>query len=50
VADPGHWLLVATVFNAIRLMALGVTIGLITRGRAIRQDRHHLVTRREAQS
>ena len=50
VADPGHWLLVATVFNAIRLVALGVTIGLITRGRTTRQDRHHLATRREAQS
>lgn len=32
VADPAHWLLVATVFNAIRLLALGLTIGLITRG------------------
>ena len=50
VADPGHWLLVATVFNAIRLVALGVTIGLITRGRTTRQGRHNLATRREAQS
>ena len=33
VADPGHWLLVATVFNAIRILALGVTIGLVTRAR-----------------
>lgn len=31
VSDPGHWLAVATVFNAIRLLALGVAIGLVTR-------------------
>ena len=31
VADPGHWLLVATVFNVIRVLALGVAIGLVTR-------------------
>ena len=31
VSDPGHWLLVATVFNVIRLLALGVAIGLVTR-------------------
>ncbi|MEZ5092721.1 hypothetical protein [Nocardioides sp.] len=29
VADPTHWLLVATVFNVIRLWALGVAIGLV---------------------
>ena len=37
VADPGHWLLVATVFNAIRILALGLTIGLVTRARRPRQ-------------
>ena len=31
VSDPGHWLLVATVFNVIRVLALGVAIGLVTR-------------------
>ena len=49
VADPGHWLLVATVFNAIRILALGVTIGLVTRARRPRRDRHRPVTRREAE-
>lgn len=33
VPDPGHWLLVATVFNVIRVLALGVAIGLVTRAR-----------------
>jgi len=50
VADPGHWLLVGTAINTIRILALGVTIGLVTRARTTRQDRHHLVARREAQS
>ena len=50
VADPGHWLLVATVFNAIRVLALGVTIGLVTRAQRARQDRHPPVTRQEAES
>ena len=31
VPDPGHWLLVATAFNVIRVLALGVAIGLVTR-------------------
>ncbi len=50
VADPGHWLLVATVFNTIRILALGVSIGLVTRARTTRRDRHRPVARREAQS
>ena len=50
VADPGHWLLVATVFNAVRILALGVTIGLVTRPRRTRGDRHRPVRRREAES
>ncbi|MGV1007276.1 MAG: hypothetical protein ACOYBY_01550 [Dermatophilaceae bacterium] len=33
LAEPGYWLAVATVFNAIRILALGVTIGLLTRAR-----------------
>ena len=33
LADPGHWLLVATVFNVIRILALAFTIGLLTRTR-----------------
>lgn len=31
VSDPGHWLLVATTFNVIRVLALGLAIGLVTR-------------------
>lgn len=50
LAEPGHWLLVAMVFNTIRFLALGVTIGLIARGQATRRDRHREVTRREVRS
>lgn len=50
LAEPGYWLLVAMVFNTIRFLALGVTIGLIARGQATRRDRHHEVTRREVHS
>jgi hypothetical protein len=31
VAGPGGWLLVATAFNAVRVLALGVAIGLLAR-------------------
>jgi hypothetical protein len=31
VSDPGHWLLEATSFNVIRLLALGLAVGLVTR-------------------
>jgi hypothetical protein len=48
--DPGHWLLVAAVFNAVRILALGVTIGLVTRARRTQGDRHRPVRRREAES
>jgi hypothetical protein len=35
VSDPVHWLLVATVFNVIRVLALGLAVGLVARaGRA----------------
>ncbi|MGB8384299.1 MAG: hypothetical protein WCG47_24190, partial [Dermatophilaceae bacterium] len=50
VADAGHWLGVATAFNAIRILALGVTIGLLTRARRPRGDRHGPVRRREAKA
>jgi hypothetical protein len=30
-ADPGRWLLVATAFNAIRFLALGVAVGMLAR-------------------
>ena len=36
VADPGRWLLVETVINAIRILALGVAVGLVTRARTTR--------------
>lgn len=38
IPDPGHWLLVATVFNVIRILALGAAIGLVVRAR---EGRHH---------
>ena len=49
-ADPGHWLLVGTAIDTIRFLALGVTIGLVTRARTTRQDRHRLVATREERS
>ncbi len=33
IDDPGRWLLVATVINTIRILALGLTIGLLARSR-----------------
>jgi deazaflavin-dependent oxidoreductase (nitroreductase family) len=50
VADPGYWLLVGTVFNTIRILALGVGVGLVIRARTIRRDRHRRVTGSEAPS
>jgi hypothetical protein len=32
IQDPGRWLLVATVINTIRILALGLAIGLLARG------------------
>lgn len=46
VADSGQWLLVETVINAIRIFALGVAVGLVTRARTTRQDSHRPVTRK----
>ena len=31
VADPGHWLIVASMFNVVRILALGVAVGLVIR-------------------
>jgi len=50
VADPGHWLIVATVFNAIRVLALGLASGLVTRAGETRRGAHRPATRREARS
>lgn len=38
VTDSGHWLLVATVFNAIRVLALAAAVGLVVRGREVRRE------------
>ncbi|MGZ5405223.1 MAG: hypothetical protein ACXWDL_11290 [Nocardioides sp.] len=46
VSDPGHWLLVAMVFNAIRILALGVAIGLVTRSGKSGAGPHPRVTER----
>lgn len=36
--EPGRWLVVATVFNAIRILALGTAIGLVARVREVRAE------------
>ena len=46
VTDSSHWLLVETLINAIRMLALGVTVGLVTRARSTRHDRHRPVPRK----
>jgi len=46
VSDPGHWLLVATVFNVIRVLALGVAIGLATRAGQAGEGPHSRATER----
>ena len=48
VADPGYWLVVATAFNAIRILALGAAVGLVTRARHPGPERNHPSTRPEA--
>jgi hypothetical protein len=40
VSDPGHWLLVATAFNVLRVLALGLAIGLVTRAEQTGADPH----------
>lgn len=44
VSNPGHWLLVATVFNVIRVLALGVAIGLVTHAGQAEAGPHARVT------
>jgi hypothetical protein len=39
VENPAHWLLVATTFNLIRILALAVTIGLVADTDAQRRSR-----------
>lgn len=46
VSDPGHWLLVATAFNVIRILALGVAIGLVTRQQPAGASPHSTGTER----
>jgi len=38
--EPGRWLVVATVINAIRVLALGTAIGLLLRVRGVRAEHH----------
>ena len=46
VPDAGHWLLVATAFNVIRVLALGVAIGLVTRQKQVGASPHPAGTER----
>lgn len=46
VSDPGHWLLVATVINVIRVLALGVAVGLVARAGQAGAGPHSRVTER----
>jgi hypothetical protein len=39
VDDPFRWLLVATAFNTVRVLALGLAIGLVARARQARRPR-----------
>lgn len=47
VADPGHWLLVGTAIDAVRIFALGLTIGLVSSART-RGEHHQRLTREGA--
>jgi len=38
--EPVHWLVVAAVFNLIRIFALSLTVGLVTRRQGARTDSH----------
>jgi hypothetical protein len=40
VADPLRWFLVATVINTIRVLALGLAVGLLARARDARRRAH----------
>ena len=50
VADPTHWLVVATVFNVIRILALAVTIGLVAGRGGPRRSPHRRPTRTETRT
>ena len=47
VDDPGRWLFVATVFNMIRVLALGLAIGLVVRARGAPADHRRLLASKE---
>ena len=47
VEDRGRWQFVATVFNTVRVLALGLAIGLVARARQTRADPHPLVRIKE---
>ena len=42
VHDPVRWLFVAAIFNTIRVLALGLVIGLVARAYETRADRHRM--------
>lgn len=44
IADPGHWLFVATLFNAVRVLAMGLAIGLVAHARGTRGERRRVVS------
>lgn len=50
LADRGHWLLVGLVINAIRILALGLAVGLVTRLRVRPQNRARRASRRRTPS
>lgn len=50
VADPAHWLWVATVFNVIRIFALAVTVGLVAGRGGPRRSPHRRPTRTETRT
>ncbi len=47
IDDPAHWLLVATVFNVVRVLALAVTVGLVMGAGGQERNRHRGRTTRE---
>ena len=47
IAEPGRWLLVATVFNTVRVLAMGVALGLVARERDIGVGRSRSVATKE---
>jgi hypothetical protein len=43
--EPGRWLVVATAFNTIRVLSLGIAIGLVMRTQKVRAERHRLASK-----